>query len=145
MKFTAKIIRAEEVSYIKKNGEQSSYFELQFVHGQRPKTIFNEQTGQEEPLYTATGTPAMADDIMTIQLWGKSDVNYMRQCKSYYNLVQGQEVEITLHSVSVTNQRNMVETKWLAPSFNPVQPQQAAAPQPGGQQPTQTPPLFGHQ
>ena len=44
MKITAKIIRAEEVTYVKKTGEASSYFELQFVHGTRPKTIFNEQT-----------------------------------------------------------------------------------------------------
>lgn len=121
MKITAKIIRAEEVSYIKKNGEQSSYFELQFVHGQRPKTIYNEQTGQEEPLYTAAGIQAMADDVMTIQFWSKNDISYLNQCKTHFNLVNGQLVNIELHSSSYTNQLGRVETKWLAPLFEPAQ------------------------
>ena len=121
MKFTAKIIRAEEVSYVKKNGEQSSYFELQFVHGSRPKTIYNEQTGQEEPLYTATGAPAMTDDVMTIQFWSKNDITYLNQCKMHFNLVNGQFVNIELHSSSYTNQLGRVETKWLAPLFEPAQ------------------------
>lgn len=121
MKFTAKIIRAEEVSYIKKNGEQSSYFELQFVHGSRPKTIYDEQTGQEVQLYTADGTPAMTDDVMTVQFWGKNDITYLNECKMHFNLVNGQFVNITLHSSSYANQFGRVETKWLAPLFEPAQ------------------------
>lgn len=136
MKITAKIIRAEEVTYVKKTGEASSYFELQFVHGTRPKTIFNEQTGQEEPLYTAGGTPAMIDDVMTIQFWGKNDIVYLNQCRQHYNLVKDQLVNITLHSSSYVNQLGRVETKWLAPNFEPVQ--QYASPAEQAQQ-TQQP------
>lgn len=139
MKFTAKIIRAEEVSYIKKNGEQSSYFELQFVHGSRPKTIYNEQTGQEEPLYTAAGVQAMTDDVMTIQFWGRNDIAYLNQCKTHYNLVNGQFVNIELHSSSYANQLGRIETKWLAPLFEPAQMSAISAQQAQQAQQTQQP------
>ena len=139
MKFTAKIIRAEEVSYIKKNGEQSSYFELQFVHGSRPKTIYNEQTGQEEPLYTAAGVQAMTDDVMTIQFWGRNDIAYLNECKTHFNLVNGQFVNITLHSSSYANQLGRIETKWLAPLFEPAQMSAISAQQAQQAQQTQQP------
>ena len=144
MKITAKIIRAEEVSYIKKNGEQSSYFELQFVHGQRPKTIYNEQTGQEEPLYTAAGIQAMTDDVMTIQFWSKNDITYLNQCKVHFNLVKDQVVYITLHSSSFANQLGRVETKWLTPMFEPASQSAIAAQQAQQTQQAQQP-LFPFQ
>lgn len=137
MKITAKIIRAEEVSYTKRNGEQSSYFELQFVHGTRPKTIYNEQTGMEEPLYTAGGTPAMTEDVMTIQFWSKNDISHLIQSKQQFSLVKDQMVNITLHSSSFVNQIGRVETKWLAPMFEPVQQSAMAAQQ--AQQPNGLP------
>ena len=63
----------------------------------------------------------MTDDVMTIQFWSKNDITYLNQSKAYYNLVNGQFVNIELHSSSYTNQLGRVETKWLAPLFEPAQ------------------------
>ena len=128
------IMRAQMAQSRKKDGSTFNYFEFQFAHGQRPKTTFNQATGQNELVYDQTGQIMMSDDIMIVEYYG-NDAQYMAQL----GLQPGMVVDMELHSyIKRNNFTGRYDTTFLAPSSadikvvsmpQPSQPQyQAQAP-----------------
>lgn len=115
MRIQAQILRAEMLQYTKKDGNQSTFFELQLCHGQRPKTAYNQSTGTREVMYNQQGQPMMDNDILTLQYFG-SDANLMQQLALVNNFVPNAIVEMDLHSYSSQNQyTRRLENTWLMP------------------------------
>lgn len=111
--------------YTKKDGTSSTYYELQFVHGTRPKTSFDAASGQRINCFDQTGKQLFDDDIQVIEFFG-SDAQYMSQCQ----LLPNTWYEMDLHSTIRQNQyTRRYETNWLLPTdIRVVQAQTQAAP-----------------
>lgn len=98
--------------YAKKDGTSSTYYELQFAHGVRPKTSFDAATGQRINCFDQSGKQLFDDDIQVIEFYGK-DAEYMTQCAFQPNTWY----EMDLHSTVRQNQyTRRYETVWLPPT-----------------------------
>ena len=135
------IMRAQMAQSKKKDGSAFNYFEFQFAHGQRPKTTYNQATGQSEFVYDQNGQIMMSDDIMIVEYYG-NDAQAMAQA----GLQAGMVVNMEIHSYIKRNQfTGRYETTFLLPSDIKV----VSMPQPAQQQyQTQQPqqgytPIFG--
>lgn len=127
------IMRAQVAQSRKKDGSTFNYFEFQFAHGMRPKTTYNQATGQSEPVYDQNGQPMFSDDIQIIEYYG-NDAQYMQQL----NLQPGMVVNIELHSYVKRNSfTGRYETTFLVPADIKVvqMPQPMQQPQYQTQQP----------
>ncbi len=137
------IMRAQMAQSRKKDGSTFNYFEFQFAHGQRPKTTYNQATGQNEFVYDQTGQVLMSDDIMIIEYYG-NDAQAMAQS----GFQTGMVINMELHSyIKRNNFTGRYETTFLMPTDVKVvsMPQPAQYQQPQQVQPQQQgyTPIFG--